>query len=320
MTLPLNEEARKTPDLSVVITVVSGAEHLSRCLAALLKQGDGQPEGMEVIVPFDRHDTAIPQLKSEFPEVRFYPVTLSIDAPAGLCHEHFDELRATGLHLARGKLVAILEDHEIPASDWYKNIMKSHASPHAAVGGAVENGIDRPINWATYFFDFGRYQNPVPAGPSQFLTDVNVAYKRTALGAIKHVWQHGFHEPAVHDALLSQGETLWLSPEIVVHQYRSGLRLAHAIRERLIWGRYFSGNRVAGANPARRLAYCALSPLVPFIILAKMFFNVLTKNRLGGKFLQALPYTLLLAVAWSWGEFIGYATGRPSAFSPAKEG
>ncbi len=199
-------------------------------------------------------------------------------------------------------------------------MLAEHAAlPHAAIGGAVENGIDRPINWATYFFDFGRYQNPVNPGASGYLTDINVSYKREGLNAIRHVWERGYHEPRVHEALLANGETLWLSPEIIVHQNRTGLTLPEVIRERHIWGRYFAGNRVAGKGTAVRIAYCVFSPAIPFIILAKMFINVMQKKRLRGKFLVALPYTLLLAVAWAWGEFVGYATNKPSAFKPASQ-
>lgn len=309
--------AAEAPALSIVIAIVSGARHLDDCLAALSAQEDCEPEKTEIIVPFDIQDQDIPRLGSKYPDVIFHATTMSVEAPAWLSHEHFDELRATGLQLARGEIVALLVDHETPAPDWCRKMREAHAQPHAAIGGAVENRIDTPVNWATYFFDFGRYQNPVESGPSSFLTDVNIAYKRKSLNSIRHVWEHSFHEPPVHGALLAAGETLWLSSDIVVYQNRTGLTLSGSLRERYIWGRYFSGNRVAGINPVKRMAYCVFSPAVPAIILAKMLINVLKKKRLGGKFLQALPCTLLLTICWSWGEFIGYATGKPSAFKPA---
>ncbi len=120
---------------------------------------------MEIIVPFNEQDQEIRSLESRFPGVLFHATRLSVDSPARLCHEHYDELRSVGLTLARGKIIAMLEDHEIPTPSWCGKMLAEHAAlPHAAIGGAVENGIDRPINWATYFFDFGRYQNPVNPG------------------------------------------------------------------------------------------------------------------------------------------------------------
>lgn len=314
--LPGNR-ATDSPALSIVITIVSGARHLEACLLALLDQENCNPDKIEIIVPFDEQDRNIRSLESGFPAVIFHPTRMSVDAPARLSHEHFDELRSVGLHLARGKIIALLVDHEAPAPDWCCKMLEAHTLPHAAIGGAVENRIDRPINWATYFFDFGRYQMPLKSGASLFLTDVNIAYKRHALDRIRPVWEHSFHEPHIHAALLANGETLWLSSDIIVYQNRLKLALPEVIRERRVWGRYFAGNRLAGKGLLKRAAYCVLSPAVPVIILTKMVSNVLKKKRLRRKFFQVLPYTLLLTFAWSWGEFTGYLTGKPSAYKQA---
>jgi len=302
------------PTLSVIIAIVSGARHLSNCLAALAGQDNFDLTQLEVIVPYNKLDMEIPDLQPVFPAVQFVPVSLSIDAPSGLCHEHFDELRATGLRLARGEILALLEDHEIPDARWGRNMLTAHEQSFAAIGGAVENDLDNPVNQATCFFDFGRYQNPLAPGPSRFLSDVNVGYKREALNKIRHLWEHQFHEPQVHAALLDQGETLWLTPDIVVYQHREGLTLSKAIRERFIWGRYFAGNRVKNAGLPIRVAFCVLSFAVPAIILVKMSRNVLIKKRLVGVFLKILPITLLLILCWYLGELTGYITGRVSKY------
>ena len=45
----------------------------------------------------------------------------------------------------------------------------AHREYYAAIGGAIENGVDRPLNWAVYYSDFGRYQNPFQSGESRCL-------------------------------------------------------------------------------------------------------------------------------------------------------
>lgn len=302
------------PALSIVITIVSGARHLENCLAALVRQQDCDPALLEVIVPHDEHDIGIPGLRAKYPGVRFEPVALSVDAPPGLCHQHFDELRAAGLRLAQGRILALLEDHEIPAQDWCKQMLAAHEDPYAAVGGAVENDIQKPVNQAVCFFDFGRYQLPLSAGFSRFLTDVNVGYKREAFDKIRHVWNERFHEPQVHQALLDNGEKLWLTPDVIVYQHRQGLALARAVRERFIWGRYFAGKRIEQSGLPARAVFCILSVAVPAVILVKMFRNVMARQRLVGVFLKVLPVTLVLVLCWSLGEFTGYFTGRPDSF------
>ena len=73
------------------------------------------------------------------------------------------------------------------------------------MGGAIENSIDRPLNWAVYFCDFLRYQTPLPDGESALASDANVSYKRTALQAIQPVWRDVFHETSVNAALRARG-------------------------------------------------------------------------------------------------------------------
>lgn len=302
------------PRLSIVITTVSGAAHLDDCLLALYAQQEHDSGADEIIVPYDRHDDSIAALAVRHPAVIFHPLELAVSGPRGLCHEHFDQLRATGLALAHGEIVALLEDHERPHPRWCRTLLEKLAAGHAAVGGAVENDINRALNHATWFLDFGRYQNPLPEGPSRFLTDVNIAYRRSALEHIRTVWEHGFNEPDVHGRLLADGETLWMSPEMIVYQHRSGLTLKQVMRERFVWGRYFAGNRVRGRSTASRLLFSLATLAVPGIILLKKTRDVLQKKRLRLTFLLVLPYLLLLTLGWSAGELTGYLSGRASNY------
>ena len=311
----VKDNESRSPVLSIIVTIVSGARHLVDCLTELSNQSNCNVDMLEIIVPFDENDIETAKLKEQFPYVIFHPMSLTVQGDAGKCHEHFDELRATGLSMATSEIIAILEDHEKPKSNWCSKMLEAHQQPHAVVGGAVENGVDKAINWATYFFDFGRYQNPVSEGESLFVTDVNVAYKKKALYDVKHTWENGFHEPAVHGALLERGDVLWLSPEIIVYQNRFGLKLSDVLQERFIWGRYFSGNRFKGIGLPKRALYCLLSIAVPGIILLKMTKNSIKKKRLLGVFIKVLPLTILMSLFWFFGEFTGYFTGRASGFT-----
>lgn len=303
--------ASKNPELSVIIVIVTDTKHLEGCLIALRQQIN--PPVMEIIVPYNSHDDDISLLIKEFPSVRFHSVDIiqsSIDGP-GLRHAHLDEFRAKGLELARGEIVALLEDHDRPDKYWAMHVMEAHKKPYAVIGGAIENEIDRALNWAVYFCDFGRYQNPVKSGPSPHLSDVNISYKRQVLDRISEVWQGFYHEPTVNNTLIAQGETLWLSPQIVVYQHRKNLKLGAIIRERYDWGRYYAGNRVEKFSLINRITYIALAPILPILLSARKFRDVISKKRLIGVFIRAFPLTLLLTFFWSIGEFVGYVTASP---------
>lgn len=306
--------AGESPQLSVVVTVVSDTteqtdtRHLEGCLAALARQDN--PPAMELIVTCDARLAGVDALEKQFPDVRFLRVERLRSARHGPSREHHDELRGIGIRAARGEIVAMLEDHGRPDPRWCARMLAEHCAPHAAVGGAMENGVDRALNWAVYFCDFGKYQNPVPRGVSPYVSDANVSYKRAALERVSHAWKDSYNETRVHAALHAAGETLWLSPDVVVCQHRMNLRAGSALLERYVWARSYAATRMAGAGFGARMVRAALSPLLPPILLLRYFQVVRRTGRNQNKFFAALPWLVLLTTAWAWGEFVGYLTGR----------
>jgi hypothetical protein len=180
----------------------------------------------------------------------------------------------------------------------------------AAVGGAVDCDSARLLNWAVWFCDFGRYQNPLPEGRSEFVSDSNVAYRRTALEAVAATWRDDYHETAVHWAMTAAGFELCTTPRVVVWQARRGLRLREALRERFVWARSFAGTRARMVG-AKRWIYAALSPVLPVVMTWRLAKTAFQRGRFVSRFLRALPLILLLQTVWAAGELVGYATADP---------
>jgi len=312
-----------SPILSVVVTVVSDTaqsadlRHLQCCLEALERQID--PPSLEALVTCEANLPGIEELEKRFPAVTFICVD-RVRAPAPEpSREHHDVLRGIGFRRARGKLIASLEDHDRPDPNWCAQLVKEHIQPYAAIGGAIENGIDRMMNWGVYFCDFGRYQNPLPSGPSTSASDANVCYKREALKSVCEAWDQSYNETRVHAALRAQGAIIALSPRIIVYQHRLNLRLGPALLERYVWARSYAAVRVASTRSLLRLVLLALCPVLPSVLVIRQFMTVLRKGRNRGAFLRALPLTFLLDLVWAYGEFVGYLTGRAmSSFPVAK--
>lgn len=307
--------ATTQPELSVVVTVVSDTTseadtgHLVGCLEALERQVN--PPAMEVLVTCDARLKGIAELERRFASARFIRAEHFAIPRRGPSREHHDELRGIGIRHAKAPLVALLEDHGQPEPHWCAELVREHEQqPCAAIGGAIENAIDKPLNWAVYFCDFGRYQNPVLHGPSPFVSDANVCYKRAALERVAEAWSKAYNETRVHAALAARGETLWLSPEVVVYQHRLNLNLSSALRERYIWGRSYAVTRAATLSSLRRLMLAALSPVLPLVLVLRQLKGVMHTRRNSTAFLQALPLLILLTVAWSYGELLGYLSGR----------
>lgn len=313
------------PRLSVIVAVVTDTaqkldtSHLVACLQALRQQVD--PPSIEILVPYPASMKAIEPLHSAFPEVTFLPLTdlkfytASSSTSAG-GREHHNELRARGLAAARGEIVAFVEDYGVPALDWCRKISAAYPGAYTGLGGAIENAVDRPLNWAVYFSDFASYQNPLPAGPTHSATDANVSYLRQALEAIRPVWQTVFEEPKVNQALIDRGFSLGLSPELVVYHHRRNLSLGTAVAERFIWGRSYAAYRARWMSLPKRIMAAAITPLLPLLLTLRTSQTVTKKGRSQAALVKSLPALLLLAAAWSLGELVGLLTGKASGAQP----
>jgi hypothetical protein len=298
--------------LSIVITVVSGKEALRRCLDALRPQVD--PADTEIIVPYDRWSIEVGELIPDFPDVRFHFIdgfgVTARGTQTFRAHQLYDRRRAVGLSLAKGRLVAMTEDHAVPAPDWCRQIVAAHEQPYAVIGGAIDNAVDRPINWALYYCDFGRFGRPLPSGETAYASDVNVAYKRGALEAIREVWRDAYHETIVHWTLRSRGEVLFLDSRLVVHQHRPAISPGRAYRERIEWGRTFAETRIARCGVWRGLLYAAGTPVLPVTLLIRVLRHMRRQRRTIRQMATTLPLALYLLTGWTLGEFIGYVTVR----------
>lgn len=300
--------------LSVIVTVVDAGETLVRCLSALARQEHAP--ALEIIVPYDESVAGMAPIVARFPTFHFLPIgqietSRPRMGPAGQ-HELFDRRRSAGLARARGDIVAILEDRGVPRPDWARALADTHERlPHAVIGGGVENGRERVLNWAVYFCDFGRYQLPFDEGPRAYVTDVNIGYKRRALEQTRALWTERYHETTVHWALTRAGETLFLSNRFAVDQMRDDLSIGRLVSERVGWGRLFAYTRARETGMARRMLLAAMAPVLPLLLFYRLARHQVTKKRTLGKFLLASPVVLLLLATWSLGEMIGYLSGKP---------
>jgi Glycosyl transferase family 2 len=308
----------KEPALSVVVALISGRRaDLERCLDSLCAQARRNAETFptEILVPYDDPVAEVTELAGRFPEARFLRAE-GLDtraARAGASREHHDTLRTIGLRAARGRVVALTEDHAVASDTWCADMLRllDEHPEVAALGGAVECRSARLLNQAVYYCDFGRYQNPLPAGPAAYVSDSNVAYRRAALEAVRDAWADDYHETIVHWALVAQGHELWLHPGSVVWQQRGDLTPGLALRERFVWGRSFAGTRVAAAPFARRMAYAAASLLLPALLTLRLARGVVARRRTLGRFAACLPWIVALETVWAAGELCGYLTRDP---------
>lgn len=294
------------------MTIVGGKDCLRRTLSALAAQVNGD-HAVEIIVPYDRWSVQASELSLEFPSVNFHLIGEGDvkDPEPDFEHRLYDRRRAAGLRVSRGRIVAMTEDHAVPASDWISCILEAHEQHFLAIGGAVMNGSMTPLNSAIYFCDFGRYGLPFESGRAAYVSDVNVAYKREALEKTRDRWWTDYHETTVHWALQRQGFDLFLDNRPVVTQKRPAIGLVDAFSERTQWGRVFAETRTTTVSGGRRVVFALGSILLPPIMFARVFMHMRRQRLPISRILRIVPYALVLLVGWALGELRGYTAYRP---------
>lgn len=286
--------------VTVGVASLCGAAKVDECLRALAGQR-GAP-AFDVVVAHDPDFPGLPGLRERFPAVRFV-------AREG-CRTPID-LMALALTEATGDVFLLTEDHCIPSPDWVRRLCEELQPGRAAVGGGIEApGRASPVAWAFYFLDFFPYLGPLQAGPTPSLSVCNVGYRRADLVSIRSHWLNGFHETLVHGQLCSTRGPLWMVPDAVVTMTRH-VSLAGAVREAYGQGRLFASKRVERTGALRRLKFLTLAPALPMVLFLRRAMKAASQRASARRFLRALPWIGVLILAWSWGEWLGYLTGRP---------
>lgn len=291
------------PDLRIELSVVLAASHsragLEACLTSLKNQiTNGE---IEIIAVCNYCEDGGFSIEEKFPFIRL------IDAPAGTS---VPELRTLGIQAATGKIVALLEDNSIVTPTWCRAIRKAHHASHAIVGGAVERvGTHRAVDWAVYFYEYGKYMLPCLEGESATLSGNNVSYSRALLEEAQNEFRNGFFEAFLHKQLQGKGHNLHMAPDAVVYHtmnYRVGKVLVQTFHH----GRHYAGRRVASASHVTRLVFAAGSTILPLILPLRIVQLVLNRQRHFRELIVAMPYLVLFMTSWACGEFIGYLWGE----------
>jgi hypothetical protein len=285
-----------TPELSVVIASVNGWDVLEPTLNAL----DELPERdrTEVIVVETLGSATRARLRD-----RRQPVVL-VESD----RQPIPRLRYRGVLRAKGRLVAILEDHARVDRDWAASLIAAHRGPWGAVGGAVENGKGGLVNWAVYFCEYAPYMSPVVEGETTDLPGNNIAYKRPHLLRHARVLDQGKWESWVNDRLRGDGVPIASTNAMVVRHIKA-FRLGYFLAQRFHFSRSYAGMRRCNQSWPHRLVYGLGSLALPALLSVRVTRTVLGKRRYLGWFLLVSPLVVLFLSVGAVGELVGYLLG-----------
>jgi glycosyl transferase family 2 len=282
--------------LSVVVATTQPWPEIRECMASLYLQA--QSAGAEIIVG-DAHGHGLPDESAPFPNV------IWLRLPGASVYQ----ARALAMAQARGKIVALTEDHCRVNPDWCAKILQAHKDyPEVAViGGAVENGATNTlIDWASFFYANGCAMPPLGTKVSRQLLQLNLSYKQRVVP--KTTPELGRMEHMLNQALREQGETLLVDDRIVQYHVQSlgfpGTCLLHYHGSKSVSG--FRLEHIGSLERGIRIAACFAMPPVLF---ARALLPLLGKHRLRGKIIMALPALALLVCIRAVGAFAGLVAG-----------
>jgi hypothetical protein len=295
------------PRLSVIVPSVNGWSDLERSLGAL--EAESRETPIEVIVIDRCGDVVRQSVRERFGCVRLLEVGPGVTIPA---------MRAVGMREAHGDAIAVIEDHVIVPRGWARQLLDGLAAGADVVGGTVENAAtDSVMDWAAFLCEYSHCIAPLPAGPAEWLTGNNVAYRRQVLEKYRAVVDAGRWENYLHDALRRDGIALVCRPEISVW-HRKHYTFAEYLTQRYYYARSYAGARTADSGRAKRLAYAVAALALPPVLLYRTVTRALSKRRHQRQLLLSLPLLSVFVVSWAAGEAVGYFAGPADSLAKVR--
>jgi hypothetical protein len=286
-------------EMSVVIPVRLAGETVARTIGALLDRRI--LEVIAVVSSSDPTAQVLRELKYHCEELVLIEVEGDLSVP---------QLRAHGIRRARGRLVAITEDHCTFSESWPAALAPALENDLVgAAGGAVINGrCASVIDWAIYFSRYAGFMPPLARGPVGALAGNNACYRRELLESFDALYTEGFWEHEFHRHLIAQGLQLWAEPDaLVAHRKPYGFWEYCALRYR--HGRCYAGQRRETLSPWSLAWRVILAPLLPLLSALRSLRSVLAKRNHLRQYFLGFPLLVVLYAAWAAGELSGYLRG-----------
>lgn len=289
--------------VSVVVASLVGAPFVDDCLSSLESQA--RDLGAEVIVVACGSSEYAARIAKKFP----WTQVLHREE-----RETIPDLRRHGVDAATGDIIAVVEEHCTVAPDWLARAIEARAGgEYGVVGGpVVDNSYKRLRDWVVYFLEYNGYLPPWHDGERYELGSANIAYSHSLLVQYREFLSGGYWEAGLHPRLAAAGVKFRSAPEMKVY-HRGPFDYGYYLQQRYWFSRAFAGCRAGAMAPAKKIAYFIASPLVPFLLLARMTKRVLDKDCRRAKFIQSVPLLLPALFVYVAGEFVGYLAGPGEA-------
>lgn len=237
-----------------------------------------------------------------------WPGTRIVQCPPG---SNVPAMRLAGVRAATAPFIALTEDFCVPADGWAEALLEARGRVKASVlGGPIARRSGSAADWALTFAEYGRFFRRAPEGEVADLPSINVAYDADRLRQALPADAEGLFEVQLHAQLRARGDFFWRLPGVVMFD-ENDRSFSVAMRAQFHHGRLFGGERVRDRGLFSRFVRCALTPVVPVVLLNRIAREAAAAGH-ASEVWRSLPALLLLLGAWATGEAIGslFGTGQ----------
>ena len=296
--------------MSVVTATPDGAGRLQKLLRCLAAQTIA-PQ-IEVVVVAPSSDLAPDDEAQEGTLAGLGWVTV---VPVGPIDD-IDGSLAAGIRAARASVVALIEDHAYPDTDWAEALVLAHRGPWTVVGPAFRNANPASsLSWANMLMAYGAWLGGSGPGAVSSVSRHNASFKREALlaygGELERRLVRG---GGLLDDLRRRGHALYFEPRARVAHVNPS-RLGSTLRLRFHSGRLDATRRVEHGSwsRGRRGLYLLGSPLIPLARLARLVPAIRSAGLHRADLVRSVPALSLALAVDATGQAAGFALGAGSS-------
>lgn len=227
------------------------------------------------------------------------------------CPRGTSSLKLWGIAMAQATqdYVAALDIRCPPQAAWWSRARQEIARGTPLFFGPVDPGWDgRDVRITGYIAEYVQFHSPLTADLGEAPGN-NIVCRRDLLAAPDKLAAEGFFKTFMIWKLAREQQ---LAPRIfddMVVVYRKPFAMGHYAKRRYIHGRCFAACRFDNPGQPPRLLCLAFTPALPLLRLWRVYRAVARHDDMRRAFFWQLPRLALSELAWSAGEFMGYAFG-----------
>jgi glucosyl-dolichyl phosphate glucuronosyltransferase len=169
-------------DISISVVICAFTEDRWDDLCAAVDSVRTQSRAaLEIVIVVDYNPSLVQRIHTQMPDV----VAIENKEPRGL-----SGARNTGIAIAKGDVIAFLDDDATAEQDWLEHLVRGYADPRVCgVGGAIEAAwAGRRPSWLPAEFDWvvgcTYLGMPTHAGPIRNLIGANMSFRREVFETI----------------------------------------------------------------------------------------------------------------------------------------